>query len=270
MLLDRDVLHRVRHLFDAEHLALVLDAVIAGNTPAQVWTDDSAAPRTALVWDGAHSVYLGGAEDRLPEWRELFVREIVPAAHGLVKAYVSDAFAAAVRSGGGSGATVLAGHRLQRRQRVLYRRPPGPIPALAQRLPAGFRISAIDDGYDELAALGNFADVRAEIESGWRSVDDFRRTGFGFVAHDATTIACWCTSECVSDGRCGIGIETVPAYGGRGFATLTASAFVDNCVNRDSTAYWDAWSTNRPSIAVAEKLGFGRVETYSIFVVDLG
>lgn len=54
---------RIRHLFAAEHLALVIDAVIAGNSPARVWADDPAAPQTAMVWDGAHSLYLAGAVD---------------------------------------------------------------------------------------------------------------------------------------------------------------------------------------------------------------
>jgi RimJ/RimL family protein N-acetyltransferase len=258
MLLERDI-HRVHHLFEAEHLALVLDAVIAGNTPAQVWTDDRTSPRTALIRDGAHSVYLGGAVDQPARWRELFDREIAAAKPGFLKLYVPEATAR----------TVFGGYPLLPRQRVLYRRAPVPIQEPRPQVPAGFRISAIDERFDALAALDNFTAVLAEIESCWRSVDDFRRTGFGFVAHDATTIVCWCTAECVSDNRCGIGIETVEAYAGRGFATSTASAFVDNCVKLALTPYWDAWTTNLASVAVAERIGFTRTEAYSIFVMDL-
>lgn len=138
--------------------------------------------------------------------------------------------------------------------------------SLPPRLPAGFRISSINDRFHDLGALGNFAEVIEEIESCWNSVGDFRRAGFGFVAHDSQQIACWCTAECVSDGRCGIGIETVSAYQQQGFATLTASAFVDHCIDTGMTAYWDAWTDNLPSVAVAEKIGFSKAETYSIFV----
>jgi RimJ/RimL family protein N-acetyltransferase len=239
-------------LFDSEHLALVVDAVIAGNSPAQVWADDSAAPRAALVWDRTHSVYLVGAVDRPHEWRNLFERQIMPAIGGVLRAHVA----------GVDAETVFAGYPLQRRERVFYR---GARPAIIdwrQPLPAGFRISEINDRFAELGTLHTIGDVIEEIESFWRSVADFHRSGFGFAAHDDETIVCWCTAEYVSDGRCGIGIETVAPYRGRGFATLTASAFVEHAV----TPHWDAWTSNLSSVAVAVKVGFDKVETYSILV----
>lgn len=245
---------RVRHLFVAEHLAFVLDAIVAGNTPARVWADDLSTPRTAMVWDGAHCLYLAGVVDRPRVWREVFEREIASTGPGYLKAYVTEEVAR----------TLFASP--ERRDRVLYQATGPATPGWAERVPAGFRVSAIDDRFAALRALTNFDAVVAEIESCWRSVDDFRRSGFGFAAHDAETIASWCTAEYVSERRCGTGVETVAAYRGRGLATLTASAFLDHCFARGSTAYWDAWSDNLPSIAVAEKVGFRRVDTYSLFV----
>ncbi|GAA4985674.1 GNAT family N-acetyltransferase [Actinopolymorpha pittospori] len=257
--LDREI-GRVRQLFDAEHLTLVIDAVIAGNAPARVWVDDLPVPRTALVWDGAHCVYLAGPADRPEDWRELFEREVVSNRPGFLKLYVTD----------DSADSVFAGYPLRRRERVLYQGNGVTAPDLVRspRIPAGFRISAIDKHVDELRELTHFADVVAEIASCWNSVEDFRRQGFGFVAHDAEKIVCWCTAECVSETRCGIGIETVEAFQGQGFATLTAAAFVEHCVGRKLTPYWDAWTDNLPSVAVAGKVGLHRVETYSIFVCD--
>jgi len=251
---------RVRHLFDAEHLALVIDAVGAGNSPARVWVDGVTAPRAALIWDGSHSVYLAGKIDRATEWRKLFDREVAPAGHGVLKAYVTDVAAE----------TVFAGYPLQRRERVLYRGGRRSIPDWRTRLPAGFRISVIDDGLTMRDTLANAVDVIAEIESCWQSLSDFRRSGFGFIAHDDRAIVCWCTAEFVSDGKCGIGIETIPAYQGQGFATLTASAFLEHCAERAMTPHWDAWAHNLPSVAVAEKVGLEKVETYAIYVCEFG
>ncbi|MGW5359372.1 GNAT family N-acetyltransferase [Actinopolymorpha pittospori] len=259
--LDREI-DRVRRLFDAKHITLVIDAVIAGNTPARVWADDLTTPRTAPVWDGAHCVYLAGAgaADRPEDWRELFEREIASKRPGFLKLYVTKDVAE----------SVFAGYPLQRRERVLYQgngvSPPDP--GRSPRIPAGFRISAIDQHVDELRELTHFTEVVAEIASCWNSVEHFRRQGFGFVAHDAETIVCWCTAECVSETRCGIGIETVEAFRGQGFATLTAAVFVEHCVGRKLTPYWDAWTDNLPSVAVAEKVGLHRVESYSLFVGD--
>jgi hypothetical protein len=83
--------HRVRDLFDAEHLRLVVDSVIAGQSPAKVWSDDVAAPGTALAWDGSHNVYIAGAVDHPDEWRRLFEVEVAPTAHGMLKVHIADA-----------------------------------------------------------------------------------------------------------------------------------------------------------------------------------
>jgi hypothetical protein len=247
---------RVRHLFGSEHLSLVIDAVIAGNSPARIWADELAAPRMALAWDGAHCVYLVGAVDHGVACRELFEREIAPAGRGMFKLHCSGAAAAAVGSG----------RALRQRERVLCRGDQLGQPGWQRRIPAGFRISAIGDQIAWLRTLGNFAQVAAEIGSCWPSMADFLRSGFGFCAHDADAIVCWCTAEYVSQRRCGIGIETVAACRGRGFATLTASAFAEHCARRSVVPHWDAWSDNVPSVAVAEKLGFRKIESYSVFV----
>lgn len=251
---------RVRHLFGGGHLALVIDAVVAGNSPARVWADDLEMPRTTLAWDGAHSIYLVGEPGRGEACRDVFARDIAPAGQGIFKLHASAAAAA----------TLLPGHRLRRRERVLYRNDRPSAAGWPRRLPAGFQVSAIHERLADLQALGNFAQVAAEIGSCWPSMASFLRAGFGFCAHDAATIVCWCTAEYVSDGKCGIGIETEDAYRRRGFATLTAGAFAEHCAGRDIAPHWDAWSDNWPSVAVAERLGFRKVESYSVFVGSFG
>jgi hypothetical protein len=198
--------HRIRRLFGAEHLTFVIEAIIAGHSPARIWVDDLAAPEITLIWDGAHCVYLAGPQGGSGWWEETFMREIAPAAPSLLKVYAGEALSRPVR---------LPGFTCQRRERVLYRldRPARRVDAGrldSPALPAGFTITEIGAGFDELGALENFAEVEAEIGSCWNSIADFRKTGFGFCVHDGESIACWCTAEYVSAGQCGIGIETVP------------------------------------------------------------
>jgi GNAT superfamily N-acetyltransferase len=245
LLRNQDV-DRIRHLFDTDHLSFVVDAIRAGNSPARVWADTVTAPRTVLIWDGSHSLYLACARDRADEWRNLVDREIGSVGQGVLKAYVTD----------DAAETVLAGYPLQRRERVLLRGDRLAIADWRHRLPAGFEISMIDERLIELDALANAADVVAAIESCWTSLNSFRRNGFGFIAHDAQAIVCWCTAEFVSDRTCGVGIETVPAHRGRGFATLTASAFMEHCAERAITPHWDAWTSN---LSVGGGRGEGRL-----------
>jgi GNAT superfamily N-acetyltransferase len=241
----------LRPLCDTEHATLVVEAVLAGTTPGRAWADHPGAPTTALVWDGAHSVHLLGALDDPDACRAALDREIRPLRHGVLK------FATAAPE-----AFAATGWPL--RERVLYRGHGGApdLPAA----PPGCRVDPIIEGYPHLRALAGFDAVRAEIELCWGTLASFQRAGFGFCAHDGASILGWCTAEHVSEGRCGIGIETVAEHQGRGIATATAAAFLRHCGQRGLRPYWDAWATNTPSIAVAEKVGLRRVEIYPVLV----
>ena len=50
----------IRRLFVGSHLALLVDAVGLGNSPARTWVDDPDDPRAALLWDNASCYYLVG------------------------------------------------------------------------------------------------------------------------------------------------------------------------------------------------------------------
>src|SRR5262245_21610847 len=96
MLPLENYLERVRSLFGSAHMALVIDAVIAGNSPGRLWVDDANEPRSALLWDNTHNFYLAGAADNALfnlAVNDLFVDEITPFAQehelGIFKLYYS-------------------------------------------------------------------------------------------------------------------------------------------------------------------------------------
>lgn len=68
-------------------------------------------------------------------------------------------------------------------------------------------------------------------------------------------------------GVCGLGggeveleVGTVPAYRGRGLATIVSAAFMHQCRERGLRPAYSCSSNNAPSIAVAHRLGYVEVE----------
>lgn len=262
----KDQGERVRELFTGAHLRLVIDAVIAGNSPGRLWVDDPAQPRRVLLWDTTHSFYLAGAADD-PAFNAalsaFFADKVTPDAQarrlGIFKlAYADPAWQPVVQR-------QLAAYDLHHYERVFFRLAAPKTPVWNAALPAGFAINEITASWSALERLANFERLHAEIASCWPEVATFRARGFGCCIHDAQTIAGWCTAEYVSAGQCGIGIETVEAYSRRGFATLTASAFVAECAARGLTPHWDSWRRNTPSVRVAEKVGFTKLVDYAVY-----
>lgn len=251
----------VKPLFSMPHLNFVMEAMVAGNTPARMWVDDTEAPQSVFVWGEDHCCYLGGdaKNDGFGrDLRQVFVDEVVPEA----MARNLDVFKLYCDSNGWD-VNDLFTLTHQNLKRCFY--------AMAQskeldlNIPEGFFVQQIDRACLE-SSLGFVDDLREEIESCWPSLDDFLKTGFGFVTKSADDLVCWCTGEYVSNGKCGIGIETVKKYQKQGFGTLTAAAFVEHCASKGIIPHWDSWADNMPSIAVAEKVGFEKVLDYEISV----
>jgi len=253
---------RIQPLFTGPHLELLMDAVIARNSPARVWVDAADQPRTALLWDRAGCYYLAGDAENTPfnaGVAELVDRQV---AHGFSYFkihYTSDAWEKVI-SAMFKGVSPVKRDRL-----LLVLKQPGSRDWKPD-IPSGFRVQQIDASLLGDERLGYREAVAGEICSCWNAIDDFVARGFGYAVLYGDEIVCWCTAEYVSEAKCGIGIETVRQYQGRGLATAAASAFVEHARAKRMTPYWDSWKDNLASLAVAGKIGFEELLEYSVYV----
>jgi RimJ/RimL family protein N-acetyltransferase len=254
-------------LADVEPVQFVLAAIAAGNSPGRMGADDDSAPTCAVVYDDRSNVYLvGTADDDLAgAAAQLLAAEVLPP----TRARGQDVFLLTCTPPGAwerLGA-ILPAHRAY--ARAFHRMARAPWHAPPPALPGACSIRSIDATLLGRSAMPNLVRLHEEIEQCWASVADFLRVGFGYCLVHEETLACWCTGEYFSAGRCGLGIETVEAFQGRGYATATARAFVEHCRRVGTIAHWDAWLHNEPSIRTAERLGFERVATYDTFICTL-
>lgn len=263
-LLENPAAVSLHHLFDQPQLGFVVDAMQAGNSPAKIWVDDVTAPRSAFLWDKTHSLYAGGDTgnaDFNDGLRQLIDDVILPEAEredlGMFKVYANQPeWVTLLWNGTGE---------LQKGKRrslfVLNADDYQPANALLEN----FSLHPITPELLNNLSLKNIDNLREEIGSCWNSLDQFLAAGFGFcLLHGSDEIVAWCTAEYVSGKTCGVGIETVEEFQGRGLATLAARAFAGHALQGGWTVHWDSWFYNTPSIMVAQKAGFRKVLDYSI------
>jgi RimJ/RimL family protein N-acetyltransferase len=134
-------------------------------------------------------------------------------------------------------------------------------------LPDGFHLRFVDRALLAETHLQNLIDLTEEMRSERASVEDFLTHSFGVcIVHDAEIVG-WCLSEYNSGQRCEVGIQTLPAYRRRGFATAMASAFIEHALDTGLTEIgWHCWVSNTPSIATARKVGFRKVKDYPVYL----
>ena len=132
-----------------------------------------------------------------------------------------------------------------------------------EKIPLGFRLERIDAELMERIAN----DIMPwSLTIFWNSISDFIKKGFGFcLLHDAQ-IASVCYSATVGKRECSIDIKTVEKFRRRGFAMLTASAFIEHCLGRGFLPTWECHTSNKESMATAKKLGFFEKAEFPIYI----
>lgn len=235
------------------HLPLL--GALEDRHPARVFADDGAHPTVALVAAQWGYFYLAGSPGRpaADAVSERISRELLP----WLLARGQAGFVFWPLSGGWDAwlNTLLPGRRLLRASRRTFAFDPATFYEnrfSRPQLPGGLALRPID------AALLDtmLDDLSAEISATWRSPADFLQAGFGVCLMDGRALASACFSAFVAGDAAEVSVLTAPAYRRRGYATLSAAAFVAECLRRRLRPSWECFGDNLPSLKLAENLGF--------------
>lgn len=255
--------------FESNINPLAIKAIIEQSVAGKIWVDDIVNPQTCCLWDRKNQFYLGGVADDgfSHSLSKLLTGEITAAA----KKKAIDNFILHFPSKSAIWEDNLRKNKifsdLRKYERSYYRFKELRIP-WKDKIPQGYSIRRIDNDLLENTTLRNHQAVIREITSMNPSIDDWLERGFGFCAvHDEEkTIVCWCTAEYLVGLECDFGIETAEEYQNQGFGTLTAAAAVGYGKSNDFHMGWDVLSNNITSKKLAEKVGFEKIEDYSVYV----
>ncbi len=256
----------VKPFLEGPEFDLLLSAIQEGNSPAQIWTDDKPNCGSVFLWDKANNVfYLIGDEDDSrfnDDLAGLLERKVIP--------------------------DLRLKHRMEFRLRTTSEAWTSQLPSIFRKadlkegryvffsfegqvklnwegkIPAGFELELIDEDFLFDSGYENIEFVKSEVRQMWPSINRFIECGFGFSLVTSGKVVSWCTSEYMSKDKCGIGIETLGEYQNRGLATIAASAFVEQSLQRSIKPHWDCDVENLASRRVAEKVGFVEERNYPI------
>jgi len=90
----------------------------------------------------------------------------------------------------------------------------------------------------------------------WDNPSDFCNRGIGFSLLIGEKPVSTAYSAYIHHRQLELGIETVDAYRGKGYALLTCAALIDYCLENDYEPVWSCRMENTGSYLLAQKLGF--------------
>ncbi|CAG9621557.1 GNAT family N-acetyltransferase [Sutcliffiella rhizosphaerae] len=101
------------------------------------------------------------------------------------------------------------------------------------------------------------------IDEYWPTIQDFFDKGIGYCSIYNNVVVAYCFSSFIFENVHCIDIKTAENHRGKKIAQNLAYFYVKECIQREITPYWDCMEQNKPSIAVAENIGFTHTRTYT-------
>jgi len=90
----------------------------------------------------------------------------------------------------------------------------------------------------------------------WDNAESFNNYGVGYSVIYEDNVASTAFSSYIHENQLELGIETIEACRGKGFAIYTCSSLIDYCLDNDYEPVWSCRLENIGSYKLAQKLGF--------------
>lgn len=135
-------------------------------------------------------------------------------------------------------------------------------------IPKGYSIKRISS--EVIDSIENNKEFIDYIKFAWETVDKYFSKGFGYCATNEKEFANICISIFASENEREVGIKTFPDFRRKGLAYVTASAYIEECINSNLIPAWSCFSDNEISVKLAEKLGFSVESSHPIYFANLG
>jgi len=250
-------------LYEPLQMNFIFLSVMQGLKSADIYVNDEDNPTLSIVIED-NSIYFGGFDDDLMKYKETihFFKNNIMKPFYLTKMYylkltfVSDLWKEMVTQ-------ELSDLKLIEATRYLYQHDLTNVQKTNHDLVKMIDDSILNSQYSYVGRLND------EITQMWGNKELFLLNGFGSVVIQNDATIAWCTAEYLSDGYCGIGIETIEDYQKQGYGALVATHFLNQCQQKRSVPHWDSWQKNVSSWKLAEKVGFKRIKEYQVIIIEL-
>ncbi|NHJ38581.1 MAG: GNAT family N-acetyltransferase [Asgard group archaeon] len=235
--------------------------MMKGLAHARVWVDDTKTPKSALIWDQVNTfLFLAGDSKNIKfinDLKKVITEIIIPK----FLEYKIDRMFFFPSSSDWEKQIQSIFNKNDIKKRIIQHYTYNEknyhlIKNWRENLPIDFKIKRVTKEIFEKEKLANIDEVEYCVTALWQTIDRYNQEGIGFCLLDQEAIAAWCTTDYIVNNDCELYIETFDGYQRKGFATIVASAMIEECLKRHYTIHWHCWATNLGSVKTAVKIGF--------------
>ena len=240
-------------------------AIVMGINPGRIFVDDFVIPTTGLIWLGNNDGFILIGD----ECNKRFNEEINP--------FIDDVILPEAKKVGLNWFEVVGNHerwndtieklfnhrnigswnqKVYTLEKQRYKGESEPL------LLEGYHVHKINKSFYESKSIQNMNFLHNIIDEFWSSPAQFFKEGIAYGIIFNNEIVSLCFSGFVVENFHCVGIETLEAHQGKKLAQVLAHTYVKDCFENNIVPYWDCMEGNKPSVAVAENLGFCNTFNY--------
>ncbi len=242
-------------------------AIIEGTNPGRLFVDDLESPSTGLIWLGNNDGFIFIGDEK----NEAF--------HTQLNDFIDSILTPEARKVGLTWFEMVGNHKgwdkvikdvFEHRklgcwdQKVYILKKENYQANFEQNIGSEYKVLKMNETlfHNRGNTVKNIEFLRSKILEFWSTPEAFFNKGVGYCVIHENEMVSVCFSGFVAGNVHCIDIETLEAHQGKKLAQKVAQSFVEDCLNHNLTPYWDCMESNKPSVAVAEKLGFRNIFNY--------
>ncbi len=240
-------------------------AIVIGVNPGRIFVDDVVSPNSGLIWLGNNDgfIFIGDeCNKRFNEEINFFIDTVILPEAKKVELHWFEVIGN--HEGWNDTIKRLFKHRnlaswnqkVYTLEKQRYNRESEPL------LPNGYIVQKINQSFYNDKSINNLPFLHETIDEFWTSTEQFFSKGvaYGIVYNNELVGLCF-SGFVVENIHC-VGIETMPEHQGKKLAQIMAHHYAKYCFENNQVLYWDCMEGNKPSVAVAENLGFCNTFNY--------
>lgn len=248
--------------------------MMKGLARARVWVDDKKAPKSTMIWDMVNTfLFLAGNSDnsKFNDGLKKVIREDI--SPEFLKSKIKRMFFFPGSSDwekkirlifkDGEFSERLIHHYTYNEKNYQL------LKDWRDLIPSHLEVKRVTKEILETENLTNIGEVKYCATALWQTVDRYDKEAIGFCLMNKEAIAAWCTTDYIVGNDCELYIETFEGFQRKGYATIVASAMIEECLKRNYIIHWHCWKTNIGSIKTAIKIGFDLKNEEPVLSLDL-
>lgn len=251
----------IKPFFKSIRYNLLIDSILNNNTIGKVLVDNIEKPNFSLIWTYTDSLIIGGNIKDSKDLYNSYKKEFLPTFQKWNIPYLIVYYDTNDKKLREKIITSFYENKFTDLDRVYFHFKKVKFHPDIHRL-NDIKLLKIDEAILNRKNIKGYEEINGWVHSFWKSTEDFIEYGSGYCIIKNKSFISWCITVYCNDKERELGLYTDEKYRNNGYGFLVSSSVINDLLKRGFNPHWHCRVENKPSLRLAEKIGFENPHYY--------